>query len=895
MSRISHKNLLKNKAVYTRLYQDMGGVNLNDTCKADEKTLRFAYCENMYRDYESGSGEVIESIPGYRQIAYLGQRINGIHIQPVPSDRDYAVIHSGEYLYRFPIEDRDKASETVGEGTLSFSDCKSRSACISGTLYITDGSSITRVTPEGRVARVLDSSSASPYVPTTYLNGEEYEQKNLLTDKFIEKFTLSSWQAYSYGTPGLLFAVTDEEEGTCCVSGCDSNVSGNIFIPTYADIGGKRYRVTSIASHAFYSNMEITSVRCADGLIEVGSNAFFGCAALVAVYLSPSLERLCYRAFAGCQSLIEINIGNSIKYIGANVFSSSGVSGIYFGGTKDEFAKAESQLDEEIQIYYETFYKEGCLEFPVKTGAAYIEGLFMNGKEQTVVTRVTDENGVITSLILSLANAASANGAEIEIRGKLSNSAKSHDRRAHDFLSTDYAKINGGKRAIIYCTEIHYYDGKLFMSGNPELPGTVFYSAKTKSGAEEPLYFGSLNFFTDGGDRVRGLCTLSGELAVLSSDKIYCHKPESGALDKCYPVTTVTGGVTVLGEPICFGTDTVFLGNDGIHSLSKANAAGERRIECRSHNIAPSIALEDKSDINLCVWRGYLVVCSHGKMYLADSRAVFEHSSGCKSYEWYYLNGIGRRSGAIRVYRYSSEQLPGYAVWHFPDTVTDKTVLSEITEAQGTVYYVEDNGIKYRVYPTEEKTGGVFHPATVAAATGEVLFFGSDDGGLFVFNNDKRGVAPDRIKASADFDAEDYSKKMGKRIHPDFYSFDQHAPTYAISTFDDDLDIPYLRKNTVPGTLTVRCKGFDRSSFTVETVTDRTGCKTLVNMPSGKQSFTDFDFSSFVSQTDDYFTVAIPEAEKRWITKSVRIYSREYCAPIGVHSISYSFTPQGKI
>ena len=895
---ISHKNLLKNKAVYARVYENMKGVDFTDIPEKDEITRRFSYAQNMYRDYESGSGEVIESIPGYRRLLTLGERINGIHLQRIPGGEDHLIVHAGEYLYRFPVKDRDKAEETVGEGTLSFDNVKTRSACVGGTVFIADGGAITRVTADGRVARVMDSSSAAPYIPTTYYNGEEYEERNLLTDKFIERFTVPSWQSLSYGTKGIIFSVTDEEKGYCSVTGFNGTPPPDLFIPAYATVGDKKYRVTAVGPRAFYSCTSITSVQIADGVLEICSNAFFGCAYLTKAYLAPSTERIGYRAFAGCTSLMEINIGNSIQYIGEDVFASSGVTGIYYGGTKDEFSKAESNLSEDILVYYGTAVTDGCLELPVRTHAATLEGVFMRGVEQTVYTPVTDESGSISSIILYLKTAALANGADIEIRGTAGSPYSSFDKRGYDFLSTDYARENGGKSAIVGCTQIAYYDGKLFMSGNPRLPGVVFYSTKSKSGKEEPLYFGSLDFFTDGREGIRGLCQLSDTLAVLSGDRIYCHRnsgEKSATGEKLYPITTVTSGMNILGEPITFEGETVFLGKEGLCAVSSANAVGERETECRSHRINPKLLSEELTEASLAVWRGYLVICVKGNMYLADSRITSRHSSGSRDYEWFYLTGIGKYRGAARVYRYSAEPKGSHSVWMTPDEKAEGTVMSEMTEAGELSYYVTNNGIKYSVYPTEEMAGGDFYPATLIESVGELLFFGTEDGGLFVFNNDKRGVPPERISGAPDFNAEEYALRMKRRIHSDHYSFDGHAPVYMLSTFFDDCGIPYLRKSTKRSTLSIGCKSFDGGMLSVEAITDRSGCKALVNLPLGKQSFTEFNFSTAVMETDEYVTVAIPEKEKRWINKCIRIRSDEFCSPFGISSISYSFTPEGKI
>lgn len=898
MAKISHKNLLKNKSVYARILRDMGGVDFTKITSGEHLTGRFAYSENMYVDYESGSGRVIESIPGYRRILSVNKRINGIHIQSVPGEGEYVIVHAGEFMFRFPVSDRDRAEEYVQSGTLTFRDSRSESASVGGTLYVADGEGITRITPSGRVARVSDMTSAAPYIPVTYEDGAECEQKNLLTPKFIERFNVGVWNTYSYGTPGLIFAVTDEDEGLCAVTGCENGEATELFIPAYANIGGKRYKVDKVGSSAFAGNSAITTVRFADGVTSVSTGAFSGCASLVGAYLSPSMERIGFRAFADCVSLTEVHLGDSLVSVGDESFFNTSLSQVYFGGTEEELDATGIYLPTAPTVSCDSPYSEGFLEFPVSTKAAEIDGLFMNGKEQTVVTRVTNAEGEITSLRIYLKAAATANGAVFEIRGTAPTDHPTVDSRGADFCATDYFKERGGADAIQKCTLILAYGGKLFLSGNPDLPGTVFYSAKDKNGADIPLYFGSLNYFTDGNAAVRGLCTLHDSLAVLTGSEIYTHSREYAekTRDLRFPIDSIAGGITVYGKPVKLDTDTVFLGEEGLCRISNATAFGERRCECTSSSVNPRLLAERLGEADLCVWRGYLVICAEGRMYLADKRKTFTHSVGGKDYEWYFLSGLGNRIGATRVYRYSESTSQKELSLHpSPGEVAQGTVYSGYCEDGSQYYYSKEEGVSYAVHPTEQMSGGAYSPAVRAASVGELLFFGTDDGTLFVFNNDMRGVPPPEIKNAEDFDPDAYAAVMKDRIHPYYYSFDGHAPRYVLSTFPDDCDVPYLLKSTVRNSLIVGFKSLGGGAVTVEVTTDTGGKRTLVALPTSAVSFDGLDFSDMSYLADGYFTVSIPERERRWLTKEITLSSDGYASPFGVYEISYRFTPSGNL
>ena len=73
------KNGLGTKNEYTVTYSGMRGVDFG-AC-ADSDRGRFAYLENMYRDYDATGGVCTESIPGYRSLAHLSGRINSMIMQ----------------------------------------------------------------------------------------------------------------------------------------------------------------------------------------------------------------------------------------------------------------------------------------------------------------------------------------------------------------------------------------------------------------------------------------------------------------------------------------------------------------------------------------------------------------------------------------------------------------------------------------------------------------------------------------------------------------------------------------------------------------------------------------------------------------------------------------------
>ena len=72
------KNLLSSRDSYNRYFGNFRGVDFsNDHTNVDDS--RFAYAVNMYRDYQSGQGVAIETIPGFRVLKHYSEPIYGIH------------------------------------------------------------------------------------------------------------------------------------------------------------------------------------------------------------------------------------------------------------------------------------------------------------------------------------------------------------------------------------------------------------------------------------------------------------------------------------------------------------------------------------------------------------------------------------------------------------------------------------------------------------------------------------------------------------------------------------------------------------------------------------------------------------------------------------------------
>ena len=97
-------NLLENRDVYNRYYGNFRGVDFSsDHTQVNEQ--RLAYAVNMYRDYQSGQGQALETVAGFRKRVALPEEDNvyGIFNISIRDEENNVVtkvlIHSGNKLY----------------------------------------------------------------------------------------------------------------------------------------------------------------------------------------------------------------------------------------------------------------------------------------------------------------------------------------------------------------------------------------------------------------------------------------------------------------------------------------------------------------------------------------------------------------------------------------------------------------------------------------------------------------------------------------------------------------------------------------------------------------------------------------------------------------------------
>lgn len=881
------------------VYSDMRGVDFS----LDGSNIarnRFAYLENMYRDYDGDGAGIVESIPGYRKIYSFGGKTNGLYSYKTKSGGRRLVAHVDNTLYELNADNPDSVGMPIFCGGAL--DEKSCALNVGDVLYVLDGEKFFRFSEHTR--GVILENNEDIYIPTTYYNGKRYEQCNLLTRSFYEIYNLGNCDAASYGSDGLKYLITDAEAKTCEVIGYDGAES-DIFIPNRVLIGDEYYYVKSIAKEAFEDNDFITSCRIANGATHIGTMAFSSCSKLSCVVLPDTMIEIGHAAFAGCVLLSQLHLGSGIKKLGDGSFNTCmSLEEATYGGTSSDFNSIiNTDALSGVDITYEHNVCAATVSVDINSPCTEVQSVSLGGTAHEFRVLYTDD-GLCRKIILSLDDKTRYHGKDVRILGKLSSDSKHYGREHQGFMASAFIGTGPVCSAIFSCRVAENFDGRVFLTGNPDYPGVCFYSSTDLSGENNPLYFGEMNYFRDGNGSFGNTALLAAgdSLAVFKEDddgagSIYYHTPHDTGIDiipKIYPVSYIHSGISAKGEVISFFDDPIFMSEKGVSALAKKQINLQRSIAVRSSNINPRLLREDISDASLAVWRGYLAVLTDGRIYLADSRAVFEGRLGDAEYEWYYLSGIGTYTNDTKVYRYSMTAHAGYDVHEKTDERVYGTVYSVIRGGE-LFYYTKEDGKRYEVYLTEELHLGDFHPAKKILAVGELLFAMTENGDLILFNNDKRGVPPPHVSAAEGFDAAEYREIWGRRIHPFYYSFAGHAPRYALQTKRDDCSLPHLEKSSVKGSLTIKCRATASGRITCEVGSDGDGYREVTAFPSSPLSFGEIDFSTLSLITEDVYTVPIREKAKGWVEKQIAIYTDDFCSPFGIYTIAYRFYVKGKI
>ena len=115
-----------------------------------------------------------------------------------------------------------------------------------------------------------------------------------------------------------------------------NGTDASVTTPTM--LGG--HAVTAIGEECFWlynPNTYMTSVTVSEGVTTIGDGAFYKCSHLANVSLPNSLVSIGLNAFNECSALTSITIPSSVTSIGRFAFGDSGLTDLYYTGTKAQW------------------------------------------------------------------------------------------------------------------------------------------------------------------------------------------------------------------------------------------------------------------------------------------------------------------------------------------------------------------------------------------------------------------------------------------------------------------------------------------------------------------------------------------------------------------------------
>ena len=878
------KNLLQGRDTYNKYYGDFRGVDFSsDHTQVNEQ--RLAYAVNMYRDYQSGQGQAIETIPGFRKRVILPEEdnVNGIfhfsHKDENGNTLTKVLIHSGNKLYlwnNYPNTVNVVLNETITvpaptstiNGTHQFEQNLSQNVAAVVALTKPNGEDLTLLTNYNANTRVLSYASSGlsegDELILSYKEGVINTQDALFSDMNNRRSASFIFNNKLYVIDGKNYLVYDGNTLT--------NVLDNAYIPTtYINIVPEGVNA-DIGSELEQRNMlqpKFKHTFIADGTVKKF------------ILNENQLDEIS-----------EVKVYGVVMSLGADYTVDLANGSITFETApgKPEETVQVAGVNGAENVYYPEFY--AGVEITAK-------------KHFTSVSGVTNEISNISDLITDCTIAAV------------------YDNRV--FFSGNPAYPN----YIFYCERNNtgfvdptYFGILNYMQdgvGIAPITGMITVADTLMVLKNDTQQDGSTCFHT---------ATSTG----------------TNIQPKIYPSSQGLSGIGCLGACVNFLDDPIFISRLGVEAVGQLSVRNERANEHRSSLIDAKITNMNLESAIVEEWNGYLILLVDGNIFMADSRQKYVHPIGVPQYEWYYIEGVGVYKGQYLEYYYSNtipDELVEAKIHYCTacKTTIDKCTCgnenhhielsleiadsvylydsNEVKDLRGVVINAaDDNGLAtdavlneyvsiqidemnytmavnfkvheikdidtglvvgYKAYICETKgnnIGGTFKKAVTIKNMEENIFFGTENGVVCSFNFDKR---------------ESYGE-----IPLQYYTFDDRTIYCGCATKMDCCGIPHLTKNTVKKSTVIKTKTFKSSAAKIKVRTNRKAYEQIARINSSSFSFEDMDFSNFTFNTTDQNLFAIKEKEKQWVEKQYYIYSDEFMKPIALYYISFRYQVCGR-
>ena len=213
------------------------------------------------------------------------------------------------------------------------------------------------------------------------------------------------------------------------------------------------------------------------------------------------------------------------------------------------------------------------------------------------------------------------------------------DTDGQDNLTIKFKKtISKHRSCILNCTLLQVFDNRVFFSGNKDYPNVVWHCS-----LNDPSYCSDLDYYQEGMDeaQVKGMVAGNNALWVFrepseANTNVFYHTPTlDDEYGKIYPSSHSSITIGCVGKAINFNDDIIFFSERGMEGIS-GDVTTEQVAAHRSSLVDRKlIAAADYKKMCLEEWEGYLLVFVGNKVFLADSRAVFNNENHIE-YEWFY-------------------------------------------------------------------------------------------------------------------------------------------------------------------------------------------------------------------------------------------------------------------
>ena len=715
----------------------------------------------------------------------------------------------------------------------------------------------------GTIPEVKDATEGA-YIPTTFSGGDPYEQRNMLTSAFIETYVATGSEEKIY----IGDLVPNDTRRLVAL------FSNNITLYKYYHAKEDEY---------FH---------------HLGANKYF------AVFYDENENVVNESSFEWA---------DEDEYRGYDLVVSEG----------------RVKITEHLEDYYIPwyYYKKSNKYLPlIDTGIAEFED---SGAYTDSVGWGYDTVG--TSKVISYIKLKEKleEGTTITIEGYADASKFVSAGELKDVLTgnPDFTEDNSAEDAILGCTLITEFDGRLFLSGNPNLPNSVFYTQRrADTGLNDPSYIGAYNYLNDGtGDTpITAMMTTTTNLIVMKDDvaqgsSAYYHTGEYNPSEdpitanlqpRVYPSVEGIAGVGCLGAAVNFRDDPVFLSSRGLEFCGKSQVNMERSIGHRSYLVDAKLINENLRGARFAEWDGYLaILVPGGRIYLADSRQIDSSLHGDRQYEWYLLEGIGMHTAKAPRYRYASSfpegvtagaKYNGIDIGISPDkngeyiegAVVDITVkdAADKNVALKAIYEEAEDGVYYyylaecygELQTTKESK---FANATALLALDDLLFFGCSDGTVCLFNTDERD-ASHKIMPKGYIRERTGDKESG---------YTGMGYVAEMATKSDHCGRTNVAKSTEKGTFILKAKSYPTSKIAVKVRTNTDTWTTVYDGAVSQFNFGEIDFSSAAFGANDSFMISINERKRKWVEKQIWVEGWCFGSPFGLINVTYDFIVAGKV